>query len=85
MVLDICQVRAKCLLNNVYRALLVQNRNCVKKIIFYSEIKFIIEVMRFRWRRKREKLLGWHFILLSNYRIAVLNWCLFMHLWRCIS
>lgn len=42
-----------CSLNNDCYTFLTWDRDCVKKIIFYSEIKFIIEVMRVRWRRKR--------------------------------
>lgn len=51
-------LNAYCSLNNDYYTLLTWDRDCVKKIIFYSEIKFIIEVTKFRWQRERETLLG---------------------------
>lgn len=45
-------------LNSDSHALLTWDRDCVRKIVFYSEIKFIIEVMRFRRSRRRETLWG---------------------------
>lgn len=87
MVLDICQAHNKCLLLIELLSCLVNRGWRLKKIKIYSEIKFIFEDMRFKWRRRREKLPGGiqHFILLSNYRIIVLNWCLCMLLWKLIS